>query len=78
LGKIILAKGTARDERELFEFEITAFVASGFLLTISYSGDGRNNTTGAGVWPTVEKAKTVAEETASKLLRGARVSWGEF
>jgi hypothetical protein len=73
----MLIKGEARDEKELFEFEIKPFVTPGFLLTIRYSGDGRQNINGAGVWPTVEKAKQIAEETASKLLHGAIVSWHE-
>jgi hypothetical protein len=72
-----LITGKASDQNETFEFEIEPFVRSGFLLTIRYSGDGRENVTGAGVWPTIEKAKQVAQETATKLLHGAIVSWHE-
>lgn len=69
--------GEARDDKELFEFTIEPFVRPGFLLTIRYSGDCHHNITGAGVWPTVEKAKQIAQETARKLLHGAIVSWNE-
>jgi hypothetical protein len=30
-----------------------------------------------GVWPSVEKAKQIAQEIANRLLRGAIVSWGK-
>jgi len=33
------------------------------------------NTTGAGIWPTVEKAREIAEATARHLLSGAVVIW---
>jgi hypothetical protein len=56
--------GRARDNREPFEFTVEPFVTGGFLLSIRYSGDGTANITGAGVWPTAEKAKQIAEETA--------------
>jgi hypothetical protein len=68
-------RGRARDERETFEFAIEPFVTGGFLLSIKFSGDGRGNLTGAGVWPSAEKAKQVAQETATKLLHGAVVNW---
>jgi hypothetical protein len=67
--------GKAKDHRESFEFAIQPFVSGGFLLTIRFGGDGRSNTTGAGVWPSVEKAKSIAEESAAKLLHGATVVW---
>ena len=67
--------GFASDEREKFDFTIEPYVAGGYLLTIRFSGDGRSNITGAGVWPTIEKAKSIAEETAARLLNGAKVRW---
>jgi hypothetical protein len=67
--------GEAQDHRERFEFNIEPFVTSGFLLTIRYSGDGDSNITGAGVWPSVDKAKQIAEQTAGRLLHGAKVKW---
>ena len=70
-----MIKGQASDDRETFEFTIEPFVSGGFRLDIRYSGDGRGNITGAGIWPTVEKAKQIAEETAQRLLHGATVTW---
>lgn len=67
--------GHARDETELFEFSIEPFVSGGFALYIRHSGDCHHNITGGGVWPSVEKARQVAEETARRLLNGASVSW---
>lgn len=72
-----MIRGQARGDSELFEFTIEPFVTAGFLLTIRYSGDGEHGVNGAGVWPTVEKAKQIAQETATKLLNGAAVSWSE-
>jgi hypothetical protein len=69
--------GYAKDGKELFEFAIEPFVRPGFLLSIRYSGDCHHNIAGAGVWPTVEKAKQIAQETATRLLHGAIVSWNE-
>jgi hypothetical protein len=67
--------GQARDNRECFEFTIEPFVSGGFLLSIRYHGDCHHNITGAGVWPTIEKAKEIAEQSARKLLQGANVVW---
>jgi hypothetical protein len=69
--------GEANDNRERFEFTIEPFVSGGFLLTIRFSGDGRSNITGAGIWPTIEKAKQIGEETASRLLHGATIKWSD-
>ncbi len=71
----ILVRGRARDSSELFEFTIEPFVSGGYKLSIRYSGDCHHNITGAGVWPTIERAKEIAEETAKRLLHGAKVSW---
>jgi hypothetical protein len=70
-----LLTGYARDTRERFDFTVEPFVTGGFTVSIRYSGDCHHNITGAGVWPTVEKAKQIAEETARKLLHGATVTW---
>ena len=72
-----MTKGHANDDKETFEFTIEPFVVreQGFLLSIRYSGDGDKNITGAGIWPTIEKAKEIAEQTATKLLHGATVIW---
>jgi hypothetical protein len=72
-----LIKGQAADDRELFEFTVEPFVMGGFLLSIRYSGDGLSNVTGAGVWPSIEKAKEVAEQSARRLLHDSTVTWQE-
>jgi hypothetical protein len=72
-----VVKGEANDEKEKFEVSIEPFIAGGFMLSIRFSGDGRQNTTGAGVWPTVEKAKQIAQTTATKVLHGATIAWQE-
>jgi len=72
-----MIKGEAKDSREKFEFTITPFIPGGFTVYIRYSGDGSQNITGAGVWPTIEKAKEIAQETATKLLNGAVIHWQE-
>jgi hypothetical protein len=69
--------GIAKDDKELFEFTIAPYVRPGFLLSIRYSGDGDHNITGAGGWPTIEKAKQIAQRTATRLLHGAIISWSE-
>jgi len=70
-----VATGEASDEKEVFEFTVEPFVSGGYLLSIRYHGDCCQNVTGAGVWPSVEKAKQIAQESASKLLHGAAISW---
>ncbi len=70
-------KGAAHRNRETFEFTSEPFVNGGYRLDIKYLGDGHHNVTGAGVWPTVEKAKEIAEATATKLLSGAQVFWAD-
>jgi hypothetical protein len=73
-----VVRGEAKDDLETFEFTVKPFITGGFLLSIRYSGDGTDNITGAGVWPTVDKAKQVAEESARRLLHGVSVSWQEY
>src|SRR5579864_9014736 len=63
------AKGVAYGNRETFEFTIEPFVNGGYRLDIKYS-ETVTTTSPAGVWPTVEKAKEIAEATATKLLSG--------
>jgi len=62
----MIGRGKASDHAELFEFTIKPFVGGGFRLDIRYSGDCHHNITGGGVWPTVQKAQSVAEETARR------------
>jgi hypothetical protein len=71
--------GLANDDKERFKLSIEPFVIKerGFLLMIDYRGDGQGGGTGAGVWPTIEKAKQIAEQTAAQLLQDATVTWNE-
>jgi hypothetical protein len=66
--------GIATGNGETFTFTISA-VPTGFRLDNRYSGGCRENVTGAGIWPTVEKAREIAEATARHLLSGAVVTW---
>ena len=70
-----VSTGEASDEKEVFEFTVEPFVTGGYLLSIRYHGDCCQNVTGAGVWPTIEKAKQIAQESATKLLHGATILW---
>jgi len=72
----MIVRGKASDHSELFEFWIEP-LGGGFRLDIRYSGDCHHNITGAGILPTVQKAQSVAEETARRLLHGAPVNWEE-
>jgi len=72
-----MIKGQASDGNEVFDFMVERHATGGFLLSIHYSGDGAKNVTGAGLWPTVEKAKSVAEQSAQRLLHGATMTWHE-
>ena len=72
-----LLTGEAHDGNERFNFAIKRFVTGGFLLEISYISDKGHGINGAGVWPSIEKAKEIAQETAAKLLHDASISWNE-
>jgi hypothetical protein len=67
--------GIAKGNGETFRFTITAEPSGGFRLDNQYSGTCHENITGAGIWPTVEKAREIAETTARHLLGGASVTW---
>ena len=77
MGKGSVIKGEAKDDKELFEFSIEPLVSGGFELSIQYSGDCHRNITGAGIWPDIERAKQIAQATATKLLHGAVIEWLE-
>jgi hypothetical protein len=67
--------GTATGKGETFTFTITALASGGFRLDNQYLGTCHENITGAGVWPTIEKAREIAETTARHPLAGANVVW---
>ena len=70
----MIQTGIATGNGETFTFTIRP-VPTGFRLDNRYSGGCHENTTGAGIWPTVEKAREIAEATARHLLNGAVVTW---
>ena len=67
--------GIAIGNGETFRLTIRAVPTGGFRLDNQYSGTCHHNITGASVWPTVEKAREIAETTARQLLGGASVTW---
>jgi hypothetical protein len=73
----MVSTGIAIGNGESFRFTITALPSGEFRLDNRYSGTCHENTTGAGVWPTLEKAREIAEITARQLLSGATVTWDE-
>ena len=68
-------RGKAQGDDEVFEFTIEPFVTGGYRLDIRYYGSCHHNIAGAGIRPTEEKARQIAEETAIRLLQGAKVDW---
>jgi hypothetical protein len=66
-------KGEAKDDKQVFEFFIEPCALGGFLLSIRYSP--RYVLAALGVWPSVEKAKEIAQANATKLLHGAEIKW---
>ncbi|HKD58973.1 MAG TPA: hypothetical protein VKB47_00860 [Terracidiphilus sp.] len=72
-----LSTGEAPDGEERFDFAVKHFVTGGFLLEISYCGDKGRGIHGAGVWPSIEQAREIAQQTATKLLLNAVISWDE-
>ena len=67
--------GKAFGNGETFEFTITPVANGEFRLDIRYSGGGEHNTTGAGLWPSIEKARQIATMIADKRLSGAVIEW---
>ena len=67
--------GRAVGNGETWNLTIEPFVTGGFRLDIQYSGGCHENITGAGVWPSVEKAKEIAQLAAVRLLDGAQIQW---
>jgi hypothetical protein len=67
--------GFSEANAERFDFEIDER-PSGFALSIRHSGYGQPRLTGAGIWPTVEKAQAIAVETVERLLGECfKVTW---
>lgn len=77
MDELAILRGKAESHKERFEFTIEPYVTGGFIVYIRYSGDCCHNVTGAGVWPSIDKATQIAEATAARLLDGAVVVWHE-
>jgi hypothetical protein len=52
---------------EAFDFKIGEW-CDGIGLIMRHSGYGDPRETGTGIWPNIEKARQIAEETARRLL----------
>jgi hypothetical protein len=71
----VLMTGCAEWGHEAFEFKIGPW-RDGIGLMMRHSGYGEPKETGAGIWPTVEKAQEVADQTVKKLLNpGCSIVW---
>jgi len=71
----VLMKGHAEWGGEAFDFRIGPW-SRGIGLVMRHTGYGSPKETGAGIWPTVEKAQEIADQTVKRLLnQGCRVTW---
>jgi hypothetical protein len=62
---------------EAFEFKIGEW-CDGIGLMMRHTGYGSPRESGAGIWPDIDKAKQVAEETVKRLLNpGCSITWTE-
>ena len=64
---IVLLTGHAEWQGERFDFKIGEW-AEGIGLMMRRTGHGRTKETGAGIWPSVEKAQAIADQTVKRLL----------
>jgi hypothetical protein len=63
----VLMLGHAEWGAEAFDFKIGPW-SHGIGLMMRYTGYGSPKETGAGIWPTVEKAQEIADQTVKRLL----------
>jgi hypothetical protein len=63
----VLITGHAQLGSEAFDFEIGPW-SGGVGLMMRHTGYGDPKLTGGGIWPSVEKAKQVADQTVKRLL----------
>lgn len=66
--KNVLITGHAEWGCEAFDFQIGEW-CDGIGLMIRHTGYGGPRETGAGIWPTIEKAKDIADQTVKRLLK---------
>jgi hypothetical protein len=65
--KIVILTGHAECQGERFDFKIGEW-AGGIGLMMRRTGHGSTKETGAGIWPSIEKAQAIADETVKRLL----------
>jgi hypothetical protein len=65
--KKVLLTGRAEWQSEAFDFQIGEW-CDGIGLMVRHTGYGEPRETGAGIWPTVEKAKEIADQIVKRLL----------
>ena len=71
----VFLTGHAEWETESFDFNVGEW-AGGVGLMMRRTGQGSTRETGAGIWPTVEKAQSIAQETVHRLLSSeCSISW---
>ncbi len=63
----VILTGRAEQEGESLDFMIGDW-SGGIGLMIRRTGNGSSVETGAGIWPSIEKAQSIADEAAKRLL----------
>jgi hypothetical protein len=63
----IIITGHAEWNGEVFDFKVGDW-AGGIGLLMRRTGSGSSIETGAGIWPSVEKAQAIADQTVKRLL----------
>jgi hypothetical protein len=63
----VLLTGRAEWKSEVFDFKVGEW-AGGIGLMMRHTGYGEPKETGAGIWPTIDKAKEIADQTVKRLL----------
>jgi hypothetical protein len=73
----VLMTGHAEWGEEAFDFEVGEW-SDGIGLMMRHAGYGDPKSTGAGIWPTIEKAKEIADQTVKRLLSPqCSITWTE-
>ena len=69
--------GHAEWGAEAFDFQVGEW-CDGIGLMMRHTGYGEPEVTGAGIWPTIEKAKEIADQTVKRLLSpDCSIAWTE-
>jgi hypothetical protein len=74
MNKVLLT-GRAKWKSEAFDFKIGERIG-GIGLMMRHTGSDEPKETGAGIWPTIDKAKEIADQTVKRLLDpGCHIVW---